>query len=193
MVVVTIIAISAALAIPSLIRITQDRRSQKSAMGVLGFLHEAKGRAAGRGAAMRVVWDPTTAAGGTLRLQEMLRDIDGNGSPDVPEGTCWTGGAAVTANQTRYWQRDQDWESVVVTLNTNAIPGPPVLLPAVTTLCFTPRGRLYQLVGLNFVQVNTLFSFRFQRAQAGVVLPVVPGVPERWVHLAPNGVARMTL
>ena len=143
---------------------------------------------------MVVRWDGGAANGGVLTLSERLRDIDGANGADVPEASCFNADPAIINTQTRFWQKGpstEDFERVVVTLNVGA-PAAPVAVAGVTRLCFTPRGRMFQESGGDFLPAPQLLSFLFQRAEAGVALPMLAGIPERWVHVPPSGVARMS-
>jgi prepilin-type N-terminal cleavage/methylation domain-containing protein len=202
MVVVMIIAISAALAIPSIMNVVRGRKVQRSAAEIFGLISEARGRSFGRGSGIRVVWDGTTN-GGTLTLTEAVRDIDGVASfADVPEPRCWGIGApaafAVSDRQIAYWVRPNNDGHVIstLTLDADVYPGAAPTTTNTIDLCFTPRGLLYQNNGGDWVRSTGVYSWRFQAAINGVAAnPFIAnrGDFSRFVHLAPNGVARLSL
>jgi prepilin-type N-terminal cleavage/methylation domain-containing protein len=202
MVVVLIIAISAALAIPSIMNVVRGRKVQRSAAEIFSLVSDARGRSFGRGSGVRVVWDGTVS-GGTLTMTEAVRDIDGlPGFADVPEPLCWGIGApaafAVSERQIAYWVRPNNDGNVIstLTLNANVYPGVDPTTTNTVDLCFTPRGMLYQNVAGNWVRANGVFSWRFQSAINNVAAnPFIAGRGDfsRFVHVAPNGVARLSL
>jgi hypothetical protein len=102
-----------------------------------------------------------------------------------------------------FWQRENNDGHVVVSATTNAsvYPGAQPAVAPNLELCFTPRGMLYQRSPVNtgaWQRANLVYSFRIQRAignVAGADVPWVPGLGDRsrFVHIAPNGVARLAL
>jgi type IV fimbrial biogenesis protein FimT len=207
MVVVMIIAISAALAIPSIMNVIKDRKVQRSASQVFGVLQDARGRSYGRGSGVHIFWDGTAANGGILRLTEIQRDVDGDSNADVPEPYCWagptTGPYSVVERPVSFWQRSNAERDVVVTATVQAHDYPTLNPPAINQLdlCFTPRGLLYERIPAgtgNWARANRVYSFRFQRAvnnNPAADIPFVAGRGDfsRFVHVAPNGVARLSL
>jgi prepilin-type N-terminal cleavage/methylation domain-containing protein len=193
MVVVTIVALSAALATPSVIRIVQDRRVQQDAAAILGLAQEARARALGRGAAVQLHWDETAAGGkGLLRMTEAQGDdIDGDGEGDVPSTTCT---APLWSSTLKFFQIDEGQKRTWITAVTQAqvaggVPQPELFL------CFTPRGRLFfkDTAPNNWAPAVGVFSFQIQPDVNGAPAPTLAGVPNRYVHVAPNGLARMAL
>ncbi len=212
MVVVSIIAISAAIAMPGIIDLVRSRKAQRTSAQLFGLIQEARGRAFGRGVGVILEWNGTVVTSsdgnaGLLTLSEVRRDLDGDSNPEVPDPFCWAAAApapfGAMEQQYGFWQRENADGHVVVSATTNA-SAYPAAQPAVATnleLCFTPRGLMYARAPVNtgtWTRANTVYSFRVQRAinnVAGADVPFVPGLGDRsrFVHVAPNGVARLAL
>jgi prepilin-type N-terminal cleavage/methylation domain-containing protein len=205
MVVVMIIAISAALAIPSIMDLVRSRRVQRTGAQLFAVLQEARGRAFGRGSAVVAEWRGTN--GGLLSISEVQRDMDGDGDPEVPEPLCWAAAApapfGASSRKVSYWTRSNADGNVVISTTTNAEVYPAAQPAALgdLDLCFTPKGVLFQRAPVgtgNWARAGFVYSWRIQRALNGVAandLPFVAGLGDRsrFVHVAPNGVARLSL
>lgn len=206
MVVVMIIAVSAALSIPAIRDIVRSRRVQRTGAQLFAILQESRGRAFGRGSAVIVQWKGTN--GGLLTVSEVQRDLDGDGDPEVPEPLCSAAAApapfGASTTKISYWTQSQNVEgNTVISTTTNAevYPGAQPAVLGNLDLCFTPKGMLYQRAPVDtgpWVRANFVYSWRIQRAINGVAandLPFVAGLGDRsrFVHVAPNGVARLSL
>lgn len=205
MVVVMIIAVSAALAIPSIMDVVRSRRVQKAGVQIFAILQEARGRAFGRGSAVVASWRGTN--GGLLTISEVQRDMDGDTDPEVPEPLCWAAAApaafGAAERRVSYWTQSSAAErNLIITTTLNAQDYPAADPPALGNLdiCFTPRGQLFQRAPVGppnpWVRATSVYSWRIQRASNGVAeMAFVPNLGDRsgFVHVAPNGVARLAL
>lgn len=203
MVVVAIIAISAALAIPGIMDVVRSRRVQKSGGQIFAILQEARGRAFGRGSAVVASWRTAT---NSLTISEVQRDLDGDADPEVPEPLCWAAAApaAMGAAERRvsYWTPDVTGSvRITTTLDAELYPGAEPTVLGDLDLCFSPRGMLYQRFPVNapnpWTRATSVYSWRIQRSLDGTnsELPFVANLGDRsgFVHVAPNGVARLAL
>ena len=212
MVVVSIIAIASAIAMPGVIDLMRSRKAQRTSAQLFGLIQEARGRAFGRGVGVILEWDGTNVTStdgnaGLLTLSEVRRDLNGDSNPEVPDPFCWAAAApaafGVMEQQYGYWQRENADGHVVVSATTNAsvYPGAQPTVATNLELCFTPRGILYVRAPVNvgtWARANSVYSFRIQRAinnVAGADVPFVAGLGDRsrFVHIAPNGVAKLAL
>ncbi|MBL9023685.1 MAG: prepilin-type N-terminal cleavage/methylation domain-containing protein [Myxococcales bacterium] len=205
MVVVMIIAISAALAIPSMMDVVRSRRVQKAGVQIFAVLQEARGRAFGRGSAVVASWRGTN--GGLLSISEVQRDMDGDSDPEVPEPLCWAAAApaafGAAERKVSFWTQSSAAEGnliITTTLNAETYPATAPTANGDLDLCFTPRGQLFQRAPVNppnpWVRATSVYTWRIQRAISGVPeMAFVPGRGDRsgFVHVAPNGVARLAL
>lgn len=181
MVVVVIIAMMAALAVPSVISLIRDRASQRDALELLGVLQDAHSRSFGRGVAVRVTYTQRAPAAGpdSINIREMEQDITGDGVGDIPSSKCTAG---VLSEVRRFWQsadRERPTE-ITLTINGAAVAdgAPP------QELCFTPRGRTLLLQGTNWVPMNDAIQFAFQASATGTT---------RFVFLYPSGYAKIRM
>ena len=90
MVVVALVGITAAIAVPSYSELFLDRRVQDDAHTMAGVLREARARAMARGSAVLVAFTGGGTAGGALRVYESVTTMPGvpAGPNRVPLGTC---------------------------------------------------------------------------------------------------------
>lgn len=185
MLVVTVIAIMAAVAAPSVIRLVQDRKSQKDALSVLVLLQNAHTKAYGRGGAAIVTFDN----GGpreSLVLQESLVDVNGDGIADVPNMPNPLCTGALSTNRT-FWQSHDPERQTTMTLNMqgqfglNNVVGQQVF-------CFSPRGGTLVWVpaGNNWQPLTDPISFIFASSTG-------TSANNRTVNLFPNGSSRLRL
>ena len=179
MVVVCIIAIMAAAAGPSVIRLMQDRKSQREALSVLSMLQDAHTRSFGRGSAVIATF--TVGPPQRINFTESLQDIDGAGTPDIPNPSCSGTQSAVL----RYWQTNDADQPTDISMHLNNQYG----VNAVTgsqAICFTPRGGTKARVGTPEAWRDLTdvvrFDFLSQRTNNN-----------RVVFLYPNGQARLRI
>jgi prepilin-type N-terminal cleavage/methylation domain-containing protein len=157
MVVVALVGITAALAVPSYAELFLDRRVQDDAAQVSALLREARARAMARGSAVLVAFTGGGSAGGTFATYESVTSMPGvvSAANRVPLGTCrspsrWLPLAAANTN--------------IWVLGTTAFTGSRDVNAGLRTvyrtqagtdltsvfLCFTSTGRVFQSTTANF-------------------------------------------
>jgi type IV fimbrial biogenesis protein FimT len=205
MVVVSIIALMAALATPSILEILRDRRVQRHVTNFMLVLQDAKARSFGRGAAVRV--DYCRAAGTgcpapnlngvLLKQEEALDDVDGNGSGDFPSPSClacFPGDAACAARTDARWTRTSNYfqieernPNLLVTIHDGNSATP---LAGNHAFCFSPQGRVYNVSGA-VTPMTSLHVFRFTPSLDGSTLE--PGRTQRKLYFTSSGLVRLAL
>ncbi|NUP05090.1 MAG: prepilin-type N-terminal cleavage/methylation domain-containing protein [Polyangiaceae bacterium] len=185
MVVVTIIAMMAALAGPSVIRIIQDRRSQKDALELVNMLQDAHTRAFGRGSAVLVTYTQAPANGvSSIRFTESMQPIDAGGTLDLPNPSC----AGTQSAILRYWNPTDREKSTSITMQ---IAGQPALGAGATQiLCFTPRGGTKAWIDPAGPPPPSWVNLT-DATQFTVTSTITQNA--RFVYLYPNGIARLRL
>lgn len=179
MVVVVIIGVLAAIAMPTLAARLRERRSAEAAQRIAGIYREARMRALGRGAAVLVRFD-----GSALSVFEAIRPPLPNKAdcPGLPSSSCtatnWSDAANRTQLSTFNLAKRKEQEQVSVTVTS----------PAGATyydVCFTPMGRAYhRSVALDpLTPMTSVAAFTVQRT-TGLA---------RTVTVLPNGAARLAL
>ena len=179
------IGILSAMAIPSFLRETRDRRAYDDAGRILELVRNAKTRARGRGAATLVTFD-VSAGNGKYFMYEAVDANAGNvGNARTPHSTCSntaTAADAITlqgANPvagTTYWnfidgvdmnsalETQYAITSAVTVTNWDANNALSTTTPKQYALCITPGGRMFGYAGA----FNTL-SFTAAGAVVGTV------------------------
>jgi prepilin-type N-terminal cleavage/methylation domain-containing protein len=185
MLVVSLIGIMSAIAVPSVLRLMQDRRSQRDAMTLLVTLQDAHTRAFGRGAAVVVTITNTGApAPVVVALAESTYDINGPATGGlIPNPAC---NGAVSAPHTAWWQAAPTETSVQIKVADSNFPSAPVTGTA--QICFTPRGetmaRLNTIDPWKRLTGVVTFSLRQSASPSGI---------ERRVDVLPSGLSRLRL
>jgi len=163
MVVVTLVGLTAAIAVPSYSELMADRRVQDDALQVASLLREARARAMARGSAVLVAFTNGGSSGGVFNVYESVTSMPGIVSAvnRVPLGTCrapsrW---APLTAANAKIWAiSTADFtgtRDTVTGLQTVYRDQAGTDLNAVY-LCFTPTGRVYQSATPSFDAVQPL-------------------------------------
>ena len=173
MVVVTIIAICAGLAAPSVSRILDDRRGQTDTVSVLSIMQSSRSRAFGRGGAVSVTWNSVN-----LLVDDHMQDVDGTGGVDTPSPNC-----AAPPSRVSHWLPDIGPAEVVV--NANDQIGLGTANVSNIEVCFTPKGSTFirQTVADTFVRQTNTIRFNIGGGASHAAL--------RAVEVLPGGVARM--
>jgi type II secretory pathway pseudopilin PulG len=207
MVVVIIVAILAALAIPTMIKARDDRLAYNDAASVMQMFRQARLRAVGRGAAVAV--QLTAAAGtdrGTFMMYEAVTDnpVTTGGTPGAtgseayPFSSCtnadWTGTLTTTSfrktieglNLNGVREQDIQLQSSITAHYIDSGGTDTTTTTSVAWLCFTPTGRVYVSVGA----ANPTFggTTTFVDLVVQVARPV--GI-KRNVLVPPTGMARL--
>jgi type IV fimbrial biogenesis protein FimT len=172
MAVVTIIAICAGLAAPSVSRILDDRRGQTDAVSVLSIMQSSRSRAFGRGGAVSVTWNSVN-----LLVDDHMQDVDGTGGVDTPSPNC-----AAATSRVSHWLPDIGPAEVVVNANSQIGLGTGAV--GQIELCFTPKGSTFIRTGTNpFVRQTNTIRFDVGGGASNAKL--------RTVEVLPGGLARM--
>ena len=181
MVVVVIIGLLAAIAVPNLAARMRERRATQAAQQVALIYRNARLRAMGRGFAVLVNY---TSTNGFRVLETLPAGGLTDCTPRLPPScvdTNWAQPTATRQVETFNPSPTGPFEGVVITVATQ--PG-----SAVAThldLCFTPRGRTFsRTVPGNALQPMTgLADITVGR----------PAMLQRHVNVMPNGMARVSL
>jgi prepilin-type N-terminal cleavage/methylation domain-containing protein len=203
LVVVIIIGIVAALAIPTMASARVDRNAYDDAGAIMQLLRSARTRAVARGGAVLVYMTlngPTDR--GTFWVYEAVSPNAGGlgGLARTPISTCkapaaWSPltsanlGIALTDSLNLNGTIEQTYD-IETALNVYNPTGGVTANLTSAYLCFTPLGRAYFTTGtLSFdgaLPMTTPLEFRVQRMQGGVPYGTI-----RSVVLPPSGVARV--
>jgi type II secretory pathway pseudopilin PulG len=206
MIVVIIVAILAALAIPSMVKARDDRRAYDDAASLMQLFRQARLRSVGRGAATAV--QLTAASGsdrGTFLMYEAVTDnpVTTGGTPTAsateayPYSSCvnanWsaapsTGNRSLIEGLNFNGPRETDiqLQSTITAHYIDSSGTDTVAAVSVVWLCFTPTGRVYISPGTaspTFSAGNTFVDLKVQ-----VNRPV--GI-KRSVLVPPTGMARL--
>jgi len=183
MVVVVIIGLLAAIAVPQIASRMRERRTNQSAQQIALMYRNARLRAMGRGFAVLVNYNGAT---GTFRVLETL-PAGGltDCTPRLPPSCLNTNWALPTATrEVEHFNPSLSASSADVSVSVTAQPSGTTATNL--DVCFTPRGRTFsRLVTANVLQPMT-----------GVIEIVVGRAApmlQRRVNLLPNGMARVAL
>jgi type IV fimbrial biogenesis protein FimT len=180
MVVVLIIGILAAIAVPSMLQRFRERRSSEAAQRVAALYRGARMRAMGRGSAVLVRFDSKG-----FKVLEAMRPKrnDGTDCEGEPASSCLN--TAWDTNSAELSTFDpvhrSEYEGVTIAA---ADPNGTALTDF--DICFTPSGRAYQRAPHSVPLSNAMvgaYTFTVQRA---------PGLARK-VTLLPNGASRLAL
>jgi len=182
MIVVAVIAICAALAAPSIIRVQEQARTQKDALSVLTLVQDAQARARGRGAAVQL-----RVNSNYIVMTESRQDVDGDGTPDLPLSSC---AATVSPTLKFFTSSVKEGQALMTMVHSAAdVDGDGAsddsLLNGATDryLCFTPHGRTFLSIdGVTWKRQEDVISFQFGNDSTSVV---------RTVDLFPGGNSRL--
>lgn len=187
MLVVSLIGIMSAIAVPSVLRLMQDRRSQRDALTLLVTLQDAHTRAFGRGAAvvMTITSSNGTTSPAVVGISESSYDINGAAAGGLlPNPAC---NGILPATDTAWWQASPKDTDFKLLLGGNLGAG---YLASATSiwLCFTPRGDTYGRTALAnpWQKLNAVLTFELQPKNntSGIT---------RKVDVLPNGLSRLRL
>jgi type II secretory pathway pseudopilin PulG len=218
MVVVIIVAVLAALAMPSMVKARDDRRAYQEAGSLAMLLRSARLRALGRGAAVAVHATASASDRGTFLVYEAVTDdpvASGGGvvatsnTQHYPVSSClatnWlvdsgTGGAVLARTLIDGLNFNGPFETSA-NIYTVISVADPKNNTADYWLCFTPTGRVYDSVGavpaFSTAGVFTSVDMCVGRFDPGVVptqcttTTTHPIGPLRHVAVPPTGIARV--
>ena len=179
MVVVLIIGILAAIALPSMLLRFRERRSAEAAQRIATLYRGARMRALGRGAAVLIRFDKNG-----FKLYEAVRPIE-DCAGGTPSSSClltdWGSEDERVLIGSFDVTRRAEYEGVTV-----AATAPDGATLTEFDVCFTPAGRAYQRTPVNVELTSAMlgsYTFAVQRP---------PGLT-RTVTLLPNGTSRLAL
>jgi type II secretion system protein H len=188
MVVVVIIAITAALALPNMTKRLRDRKVADATERLAAVYRGARTRAMSRGSAVLVRY---TSADQTVRVLEALRGAGGgDGCATLPSSSClatdWTNAASGQFRELETFSA-----SAVEDMQVLLFPPESTTTPGNFELCYTPLGR--SLVRINaptdpnaFTRYAGVATLRVFKGTLAEPLGLV-----RTVSVLPNGSARV--
>jgi prepilin-type N-terminal cleavage/methylation domain-containing protein len=184
MLVVSLIGIMSAIAVPSVLRLMQDRRSQRDALTLLVTLQDAHTRAFGRGGA--VVMTITKGAAGApsvVGISESSFDINGAGRL-IPNPAC---NGVLPANNTAWWQAAPNETDFELVLNGTILGGGNLGAGSSVFLCFTPRGQTMARpsTAVSWRKLDAVLTFQLKASGSTGIM--------RQVDVLPNGLSRLRL
>jgi type IV fimbrial biogenesis protein FimT len=188
MVVVIIIAVVAALTIPSIVSRMRERRAGEAASRVALLFQMARSEAIGRGAAVLVRYTQSTR--GAFLVREAQRGTSaGAGCQSLPEPSC-----TITDFNNAGPQQYRDVTSLDFGQRAEysqvraVMVAPGGANPAALDLCFTPMGRTFMRTNLNgtFAPLTGIYQASVYRGDVGEPIGLT-----RNVMLLPNGIARI--
>ncbi|MEI9939653.1 MAG: type II secretion system protein [Pseudomonadota bacterium] len=184
MVVVVIIGILAAIAVPSIASRMRERRTSQAAQQIALLYRNARLRAMGRGFAVLVNYNAGT---GDFRVLETL-PAGGltDCTPRLPPSCANTNWAVPTATRVVDHFNPSAATSIYAGISVSVTAQPAGSTASILDLCFTPRGRTFS----RLLETNTL-------APMTGVIDIVVGraapMLQRHVNVLPNGMARVSL
>jgi type IV fimbrial biogenesis protein FimT len=185
MVVVIIIAVVAAMAIPNITRRMQERRASEAAQRVALMYQMARARAMGRGTAVLVRFTKPTQQGALEMLEAQRGPGVGAGCETLPVSSCTYPDWDVAAQQqfrsvtTLDLGRRAEYENVQIEMHADGATR------TFLDVCFTPMGRTFSRTtsGLDLNTMNGVYEARVTRANTAS--------RTRSVMILPNGAARL--
>jgi general secretion pathway protein G len=207
MVVVIIVGVMAALAIPSMRLATYDRNAYQDAGAIMQLFREARLRSVARGAAVLVSMSANATDRGTFRLYEgVQQDPAPSVSFTTPSSACknplipWSVGAQGTLfieglNLNGTPENDADIETQLYVYESGG--GVTTLTPSASDpayICYTPSGRSYLLEsggGATPIFVGAPTTAVVEARVLRGLTSGVTGGTSRSVLLAPNGMPRL--
>ncbi|HEX7663115.1 MAG TPA: prepilin-type N-terminal cleavage/methylation domain-containing protein, partial [Polyangiaceae bacterium] len=205
MVVVMLIGIMAAIALPSMLQGQVDRHVYGDAVAVNDLIREARMHAIGRGGAVMVAMSTAAGTPGTFIAYEAVQqNPQAGGANSVPRSSCraptnWalntTGaGAAQSANQfdSVVFGTYETTNNIAATIYTSTTGS--LSAQATEFLCFTPLGRTYAVDGGaiqagmfdNATPMTDAIQIQIARTSGADPVGIV-----RSVLIPPNGVTRL--
>lgn len=178
---IVIIALLAALATPSFIRIMRDRRVTQVGISIADTYREARSRALARGIAVAVRWQSTGGGKGKLEMRETLVLPPGQGITKSCHTADFGPSSADTRRVSLHDFNASIYELAVMKLVTESGSD-----SQFGETCFAPDGRTWirYADGAVFLQQTGVPRFEVVNSQTNNT---------RVVFLPPNGIARLAL
>jgi type II secretory pathway pseudopilin PulG len=192
MVVVVIIGILAALALPSLSLASYERDTYNDAGSIMQLFREARARAVGRGSATLISMTASASDRGTFQLYEAVApNPNGVAGTLTPVSTCkfptsWTLANLTPIDGVNLNGAIEQLGGIVAQPNSFS---PTKTAFAAGYICYTPLGRSYVTLG-----ASTSPTFGGQLAALnpiGIDVTHTNGATIRTVTVPPNGMARI--
>ena len=184
MVVVVIIGLLAAIAVPQIASRMRERRTSQAAQEVALLYRNARLRALGRGFAVMVRYDSGT---GEFRVLETL-PTGGltNCTPLLPPSCANTDWAVASATRLVDKFNPSSATSIYSGITVSVTPQAGGSATSILDLCFTPRGRAFS---------RTVAADALQPMTSVVDISVGQDSPmlQRHINVLPNGMARVAL
>jgi len=185
MVVVVIIGLLAAIAVPQIAARMRERRANQAAQQIALLYRNARLRAMGRGFAVLVNYN---AATGFRVLETLPAGGVMNCTPTLPPNCANTNWALATATRLvdQFNPGQSGSSGSFAGVSTSVTTQPSGTAATYLDLCFTPRGRTYS---------RTLAADTLQPMTGVIDIQVGRAAPmlQRHVNVLPNGMARVAL
>lgn len=193
MVVVSIIAIIAAMAAPSMIRVVRDQRTVKEVYSMMNAFREARLRALGRGTAIRADMQNQAKTGNTTQVTVHEAFMVPVAGYEVPNPQCrtttwYTPNPAVGATgskQIYHFSQLLDGQPSSQWVGNDQLSGLPIATVD-DSICFSPNGRAYSLVAGVWGPPPQTFEYQARRLEAGAPVGLI-----RAFKVFGNGTVRM--
>lgn len=171
MVVVVIIGLFAALAVPSIVSLVRDQRTRRESQAITNVFRQARARSLGRGSAVNINFTTTAIPGGT-RADFVTREAVLAALPNPQcRGFDWTTGVKLGQYYPVLVNGRPDTQ-ITAQVSPPGL-GPPVGATYVD-ICYTPKGRLFQRTdaGDPFEPMAGRVSFVARRLDGATMAPV---------------------
>lgn len=192
--VVMIIGILAAMAIPSMSLASYERDAYNDAGSIMQLFRRARTRAVGRGAATLVAMTATSGDRGTFLLYEAVAtNPNGVAGSQAPVATCkyptaWTLASMTPIDMVSLNGQVEQYAGITAQPNTFSPTKTPV---AAAYICYTPLGRSYIVSGAAAVASPNFGGQTPMLTPVGIDVTHTNGATTRTVLVPPNGMARL--
>ncbi|MEZ4302226.1 MAG: prepilin-type N-terminal cleavage/methylation domain-containing protein [Polyangiaceae bacterium] len=178
---IVIIALLAALAIPSFIGMMRDRRVVRAALYMADTYRDARSRSLARGIAVSVRWTSDGAGKGIVELREATVFAPGAGLTRTCQTADWSSGSTDTRQVYSYNFAGTTYELAAMKLYDEG-----GVAVSFGEICFSPEGPAYVRYTANgtFASLAGVPHYEITNTRTGVL---------RTVFVPPNGVARLSL
>ncbi len=193
MVVVVIIGLFAALAVPSLVSLVRDQRTRRESQAIMNVFRQARARSLGRGSAVNINFTTTTVGTGT-RADFVTREaVTSAATGKLPDPTCrgynWAAGELLNHYYPALVNGQPDTR-VLGEVNDPQLGAPS--LKTYIDVCYTPKGRLFQRTASTdaFAPMAGRVTFLAQRLDGPTMAPI--GIIRR-ILVNDDGTTRLVL
>lgn len=171
MVVVVIIGLFAALAVPSIVSLVRDQRTRRESQAITNVFRQARARSLGRGSAVNINFTTSAVGAGTRADFVTLEAVTGSLPDPQCRGFDWTTGVRIAHYYPSLVNGQPDTQ-ITAEVNDAGLGAPTGT--AYVDVCYTPKGRLFQRVaaGDPFEPMVGRVSFSAQRLDGPSMAPV---------------------